>query len=240
MPRLSRWTASRRRARRSSNVCSTFPPEARLSGVARTLDRPGACHRNLARRFSRTCQQRCPHPDRCAPTVGPADSVVSPAAPVAPEKSAANAAADDATSTVSPKPPSATIRPEMPPVVSRDQRAPAVSQTGLPQRPISPQSRRLRPGSSVKPLHPIDYSPLVTAQIQPLWSEKAAPDSLLIRCRQSRVELLLRMRRTRRALHPVATFKSAIGSTTSPLSHNSGLRQPTERSLATRTTRLHC
>ena len=42
---------------------------------------------------------------------------------------------------------------------------------------------------------PIDYSPLVTATIRARWSEsdKDTPDSLIIRCRQSHVELLLRI-----------------------------------------------
>jgi hypothetical protein len=125
-----------------------------------------------------------------APAVGPANSVASPAAPIAPGKSTANAAADDATSTVSPKPPSSSVRPEAPPVVSRDRPSPV-----SPTRAADAPDTKLPAQNWVvsETTSPIDYSPLVTAQIQPLWSEKDAPDSLIIRCRQSHVELLLRM-----------------------------------------------
>jgi hypothetical protein len=81
-----------------------------------------------------------------------------------PGRSAANDAADDATSTVS-KPSSTRSEPEPPPEKW------VVSET----------------------TSPVDYSPLVTAQIQPRRSEKGGPDSLIIRCRQSHVELLLRL-----------------------------------------------
>ena len=131
-------------------------------------------------------------PSPSAPTIGPADSVVSPAAPVSPGKSTANAAAKDATSTVSPKPPSATIRPEIPAVVSRDQPAPTVSPNRPTSTPDVPAKSPTETWVVSATTSPIDYSPVVTAQIHALWREKAAPDSLLIGCRQSRVELLLR------------------------------------------------
>lgn len=133
-----------------------------------------------------------PSQTAAAPAVGPANSVASPAAPVAPGKSTANAAPDDATSTVSPKPPSSVVRPGMPSVVSRDRPSPvspsrAAEVPDLPAKP-APQNWIVSETTS-----PVDYSPLVTAQIQPQWSEKDAPDSLIIRCRQYHVELLLRM-----------------------------------------------
>lgn len=139
-----------------------------------------------------------PPPAAIAPTVGPADSVVSPAmpaTPVSPEKSTSNATADDAAGTVSPKPPASTIRPEMPAVVSRDRPAPPVS----PNRPASaldsPAKSPTKTWVVSETTSPIDYSPLVTAAIHARWSEsdKNAPDSLIIRCRQSHVELLLRI-----------------------------------------------
>jgi hypothetical protein len=118
--------------------------------------------------------------------------VASPAASVAPDKSAANAGADDATSTVSPKPPPSATRRARPPVVSRDQRVPA-----NPNRDADALDNPAKPPAETwvvsETTSPVDYSPLVTAQIQPRWSEKDAPDSLIIRCRQSHVELLLRM-----------------------------------------------
>ena len=189
MPRLSRWTASRRHARRSSNACSTFPPEARLSR-RRQKSRPARrSHRNLRAPVQ---SQMPPSHTATAPAVGPADSMDSPAAPLVPEKSTANAATDDATSTVAPKPPSSSIRPEKPPVVSRDQRNPASPNRAAdaPDIPAKPPAETWVVSETTSP---VDYSPLVTAQIQPRWSEKDAPDSLIIRCRQSHVELLLRM-----------------------------------------------
>jgi hypothetical protein len=131
-----------------------------------------------------------PSQTAAAPAVGPADA--SPAAPVAPGKSTANAAPDDATSTVSPKPPSATSRPEKPPVVARDQRHPA-SPSRAAEAPDMPAKLPAQNWVVSETTSPVDYSPLVTAQIQPQWSEKDAPNSLIIRCRQSHVELLLRM-----------------------------------------------
>ena len=127
-----------------------------------------------------------------APAVGPAGSMDLPAAPLVPEKSTANAATDDATSTVSPKPPSSSLRPEKPPVVSRDQRNPA-SPSRAAEAPDIPAKPPAETWVVSETTSPVDYSPLVTAQIQPRWSEKDAPDSLIIRCRQSHVELLLRM-----------------------------------------------
>ncbi|MEO6781785.1 MAG: hypothetical protein ABI196_12905 [Bradyrhizobium sp.] len=128
-----------------------------------------------------------------APTVGRADPVVSPAMPataVSPGKSTTNASADEATGTISPKPPS-PIRPELPAVVSRDRPAPAVS-ANRPARtldiPAKPSTENWVVSETSSP---IDYSPLVTAQIRARWSEKNAPDSLILRCRQSHVELLL-------------------------------------------------
>jgi hypothetical protein len=128
-----------------------------------------------------------------APAVEPAGSMDSPAAPLVPENSTANAATDDATSTVSPKPPSAIVRPEMPAIVSRDQPAPAVSPNKATSTLDTPAKSPTETWVVSETTSPIDYSPLVTAQIHPLWREKAAPDSLLIGCHQSRVELLLRI-----------------------------------------------
>ena len=73
--------------------------------------------------------------------------------------------------------------------------SPPPPQAGPAARLISRQSRRPKTGWSAKRLHPIDYSPLVTATIRARWSEsdKDTPDSLIIRCRQSHVELLLRI-----------------------------------------------
>ena len=132
-----------------------------------------------------------------APTAGPVDSVASPAiptTPVSPEKSARNAAADDGTSTISPKPQSSAVRPEIPAIVSREQPVPAAS-------PSRPRSTLDIPKSTTEDwvvsetTSPVDYSPLVTATIRARWSEsdKDSPDSLIIRCRQSHVELLLRI-----------------------------------------------
>jgi hypothetical protein len=45
---------------------------------------------------------------------------------------------------------------------------------------------------------PIDYSPLATATIHSTFSTKDAPQSMIIRCRQSRTELLLRTEGTLR------------------------------------------
>jgi len=127
-----------------------------------------------------------------APDVGPAGSMDLPAAPLVPEKSTANAGTDDATSTVAPKPPASSLRPEKPPVVSRDQRRPA-SPSRAAEAPDIPAKPPAETWVVSETTSPVDYSPLVTAQIQPRWSEKDAPDSLIIRCRQSHVELMLRM-----------------------------------------------
>jgi hypothetical protein len=48
---------------------------------------------------------------------------------------------------------------------------------------------------------PVDYSPLITAVIHSTSSVKDAPDTLAVRCRASRTELLLRTKGTWRATH---------------------------------------
>jgi hypothetical protein len=79
----------------------------------------------------------------------------------------------------------------MPPVVSRDQRNPVLpSRAEAPDIPAKPPAQNWVVSETTSP---IDYSPLVTAQIQPQWNENDAPNSLIIRCRQAHVELLLRM-----------------------------------------------
>jgi hypothetical protein len=123
-----------------------------------------------------------------APTITPPDSVVSPQ-PLPPEKSAARSPLEDATGIVSPKPPSAVVRRDTPSIVPRDQPAP-----GLPKRSAGAPDLPARSNWVVsETTSPIDYSPLVTAQLPARRNEKGAPDSLIIRCRQSRLELLLRI-----------------------------------------------
>lgn len=121
-----------------------------------------------------------------APKAGPVDLVASP---VSPEKSARNAAVDDKTSTILPKPRSSGV----PAIVLRDEPVPAASPN--PGTLDIPAKSTTEDWVVSETTSPIDYSPLVTATIRARWSEsdKDTPDSLIIRCRQSHVELLLRI-----------------------------------------------
>lgn len=135
-----------------------------------------------------------PAPPTTASTEGPAGSV-SPgmsARTVPPEMPAGNVTADVPTGTVSPRPPPAMVPSQIPATVSRDQPDRAVS-PDLPPRTFDiPAKPPVTNWVVRETTSPIDYSPLITAAIHARSSEKDAPNTLTIRCRQSHVELLLR------------------------------------------------
>jgi hypothetical protein len=118
-------------------------------------------------------------------------------------RSAASAAPEISTGAVSPATPPGTVRPEMPRAVS-----PGTPTFGIvsPAKPPEAVPRPEMPARTVdspaKPpdtnwvvsetTSPVDYSPLITAAIGSTSSDKDAPNTLTIRCRQLRTELLLR------------------------------------------------
>jgi Type VI secretion system VasI, EvfG, VC_A0118 len=79
------------------------------------------------------------------------------------------------TATVSPDKPTAAVPPEMP-----------AKTVDVPAKPLDTNWVVSQTTS------PVDYSPLITAAIRSTSSEKDASNTLTIRCRQQRTELLLR------------------------------------------------
>ncbi len=144
-----------------------------------------------------------------------------PAGPVSPEMPAGTETvfANAPNGTVSPATPPGTVRSEVPRAVSPGMPADTVS-TELPARSVWPEMPTAtvspdKPTAAVPPdmpaktvdvpakppdtnwvvsqtTSPVDYSPLITAAIRSTSSEKDALNTLTIRCRQLRTELLLR------------------------------------------------
>ena len=90
-------------------------------------------------------------------------------------RSGASAAPEISTGIVSPAKPTGAIPPEMP-----------ARAFDIPAKP--PDTNWVVSETT----SPVDYSPLITAAIGSTSSDKDAPNTLIIRCRQLRTELLLR------------------------------------------------
>jgi hypothetical protein len=99
------------------------------------------------------------------------DSVNEPNGIVSPKSPAAKVPA----ATVSPDKPPGAVPPDMP-----------ARTVDIPAKP--PDTNWVVSETT----SPVDYSPLITAAIRSTSSEKDAPDTLTIRCRQLRTELVLR------------------------------------------------
>jgi hypothetical protein len=96
------------------------------------------------------------------------------------------------TGIISPKSPAGSVSVEMPSAVSPD-KTPVTVPPDMPTRTVdspanSPDTNWVVSETS----SPIDYSPQITAAIRSTSGEKDAPNTLTIRCRQLRTELLLR------------------------------------------------
>jgi hypothetical protein len=110
------------------------------------------------------------------------DSVNEPNGIVSPKSPAAAIPAEVPTATVSPDKPFGAVPPDMP-----------ARTVDIPAKP--PDTNWVVSETNwvvSETMSPIDYSPLITAAIHSTSSEKDAPDTLAIRCRQLRTELVLR------------------------------------------------
>ncbi|MEO6782807.1 MAG: hypothetical protein ABI196_18235 [Bradyrhizobium sp.] len=129
-----------------------------------------------------------------ASTERPAESV-SPGmsgGKVSPQMPAGNITANEPTGTVSPRPPPAMVPSQMPAAVSRERHPRAVSPDMPPRTFDIPAKPPVTNWVVSETTSPIDYSPLVTAAIHATSSEKDAPNTFAIRCRESHIELMLR------------------------------------------------
>jgi hypothetical protein len=155
-------------------------------------------------------------PDKPAATVSsdtPAGMVKpdKPSATVSPDKPAATVSSDIPTGTVKPDKPSATVSPDKPAAtvssdtptgmvepdkpaatISSDKPAAAVSAESPASDGVVPPKPRDTNWVVSETTSPVDYSPLITASIRLPSSVKHAPDTLAIRCRGGRTELLVR------------------------------------------------
>jgi hypothetical protein len=141
----------------------------------------------------------------------PTTGIVSPATPpgivrpempraVSPGMDTGNAATEGPAGSVSPGMPARTVPSEMPN---------GTVSPGMPTGAVPPDTPARTVDIPAKPLEtnwvvsettsPIDYSPLITATIRSTSSEKDAPNTLTIRCRQLRTDLMLRTEGTWRA-----------------------------------------
>jgi hypothetical protein len=116
-----------------------------------------------------------------------------PSATVSPDKPAATVSSDAPTGMVEPDKPAATVSSDKPAeTVSSDPPAAAVSAGPPASDGIVPPKPRDTNWVVSETTSPVDYSPLITASIRLPSSVKHAPDTLAIRCRGGRTELLVR------------------------------------------------
>jgi hypothetical protein len=114
-----------------------------------------------------------------------------PTAAASPDKPSAMVLPDKPTATASPDEPARTVSPDMPTAIGLPDR-PAVAV--LPDPPALDAVIPPKPGDWVvsETTSPVDYTPLITAAIRLPSSVKSAPNTLAIRCRGRRTELLVR------------------------------------------------
>jgi hypothetical protein len=134
-------------------------------------------------------------PTGTASTEVPAGSVSPgmPAGTVPSEMPTGTVSAKEPTGIVSPKSPAGAVPAEMPTAtVSPDKPTGAVP-PDMPARTVDIPAKPPDTNWVVsETTSPVDYSPLITAAIRSTSGEKDAPNTLTIRCRQLRTELLLR------------------------------------------------
>src|ERR1019366_8124207 len=116
-----------------------------------------------------------------------------PAGTVPSEMPTGTVSAKEPTGIVSPKSPAGAVPAEMPTAtVSPDKPTGAVP-PDMPARTVDIPAKPPDTNWVVsETTSPVDYSPLITAAIRSTSGEKDAPNTLTIRCRQLRTELLLR------------------------------------------------
>jgi hypothetical protein len=137
-------------------------------------------------------------PELPAATVSPDSSTGmvepdKPGATVSPDKPAATVSSDTPAGMVEPDKPGATASPDKPAAtVSSDPPAAAVSPKPPASDGVVPPKPRDTNWVVSETTSPVDYSPLITASIRLPSSVKHAPDTLAIRCRGGRTELLVR------------------------------------------------
>jgi hypothetical protein len=144
-------------------------------------------------------------PESPAATLSPDESTAAlspdkPTAAVAPDEPAAIVSPEKPTAAVAPDKPAAADQPEVPTgTVSADRPTVAVS----PDRPaldaVIPSRPRETSWLVSETTSPLDYSPLVTAAIRLPLSVGPAPNTLALRCRGGRTELVVRTEGTWRA-----------------------------------------
>jgi hypothetical protein len=135
-------------------------------------------------------------PDKTTATVPPE----KPTEPVSPDKTTATISPDTTTTSVSPDKPAATVSPDVPTgTVLPDKPTVAVA-PDVPNRDVVvPPKPRDTNWLVSETTSPVDYSPLITAAIRLPHSVRHAPNTLAIRCRGGRTELLVRTEGTWRA-----------------------------------------
>jgi hypothetical protein len=135
-------------------------------------------------------------PDRTSATVPPDQ----PAASVSPDKTTATAPPGMSTETVSPDVPTATVSPDVPTGTVLPGKPTVAVAPGVPGREaVVPPKPRDANWLVSETTSPVDYSPLITAAIRLPFSERHAPNTLAIRCRGGRTELLVRTEGTWRS-----------------------------------------
>jgi hypothetical protein len=171
-------------------------PEIPTAGTVSPATPPGTVRSEMPRAVSPGM------PTGNASTEVPAGSVSlgTPAGTVPSEMPNGPVSVNEPTGVVSSKSPPGTVRPEMPTAtVSPDQPTGVVS-PDMPARtvdiPAKPSETNWVVGETTSP---VDYGPVITATIRSTSNEKDAPNSLTIRCRQLRTDLMLRTEGTWRA-----------------------------------------
>jgi hypothetical protein len=171
-------------------------PEIPTTGIVSPATPPGTVRPEMPRAVSPGM------PTSDAATEGPAGAVSPgmPAAAVPSEMPNGTVSRNKPTGVVSPKSSAGAVPTEMPT---------ATVSPGTPTGAVPPDTPAGTVAIPAKPLEtnwvvsettsPIDYSPLITAAIRSTSSEKDAPNTLTIRCRQLRTDLMLRTEGTWRA-----------------------------------------
>jgi hypothetical protein len=121
-------------------------------------------------------------------------------AAVAPEKPIETVSPETATTTVWPDKPAATVSPDVPTGTVLPDRPTVAVAPDVPGRDVVvPPKPRDTNWLVSETTSPVDYSPLITAAIRVPHSVRHAPNTLAIRCRGGRTELLVRTEGTWRA-----------------------------------------
>jgi hypothetical protein len=123
-----------------------------------------------------------------------------PPAAISPDKPTATVSTDMPSGTVPPDKPAAAVSPDVPTgTVLPDKPTVAVSPPVAALDAVIPSKRRDTNWVVSETTSPVDYSPLITAAIRVPFSVRDAPNTLALRCRRGRTELLVRTEGTWRA-----------------------------------------